>query len=221
MENINNSSEHLESTPFFTPEEARVVACLMEKQLTTPDYYPLTLKALTTASNQKSSREPVMSLSEGQVGHTANVLAERELAKVNYGDRVNRISHRMKEHFGLNRPELAVLNVLMLRYPQTLNDIQRRTARMVDFEDHDSVRQVLEALMARDQPMVILLPPAPGQRESRYGHLLCGNVPTENLKQPLLKKLATDDDRLKKLEDRVAILEAKLAEVISKASCED
>ena len=217
MNNINNSTEHLESTPIFTPEESRVVACLMEKQLTTPDYYPLTLKALTTACNQKSSREPVMSLSEGQVGHTANVLAERELTKVNYGDRANRISHRMKEHFGLDRPELTVLNVLMLRYPQTLNDIQRRTARMVDFEDHDSVRKVLDALMARDRPMVVLLPPAPGQRENRYGHLLCGDVSTENLKQPLaIKKPAADDDRLKKLEERVASLEAKLAKVESK-----
>ena len=87
---------------------------------------------------------------------------------------------------------------------------------MVDFEDHDSVRQVLDALMIRDQPMVILLPPSPGQRENRYGHLLCGEVATENLKQPLPKKLATDDNRLKMLEERVAILEAKLAEIVSK-----
>ena len=221
MENINNSTEHLESTPIFSPEEARVVACLMEKQLTTPNYYPLTLKALTSACNQKSSREPMMSLSEGEVGHTANLLAEREFLKVNYGDRANRFAHRMKEHFDLDRPELAILNVLMLRNPQTLNDIQRRTARMVDFEDHESVRQVLDALMARDQPMVVLLPSTPGQREDRYGHLLCGDVSTENDKQPLPIKPTTGDNRFEKLEERVAILETKLAEVVNKISGTD
>jgi len=216
MENINSSTEQIESKPFFTPEESRVVACLMEKQLTTPDYYPLTINALTTACNQKSNREPVMSLSEGQVGHIANVLAERGLVKVEYGDRANRISHCMKEYFSLNRAELAALNVLMLRKPLTLNDIQRRTTRMVAFEDQESVQLVLDTLIAHEQHLVVLLPPTPGLRGNRYAHTLCGNVSTENLRPAVPIKLAKDDDRLRKLEDRVTSLEATLLKLINK-----
>ena len=204
--------------PFFSAEEARVAACLMEKELITPDNYPLTVHALTLACNQKSSREPVMHLTEGEVGRIVNVLAERDLVRVDYSGRAPRVSHRVNRHLGLDRAQQAVLTVLILRQPQTLNDIRTRTERMVGFDDPDAVRAVVEDLAGRDPPLAVHLPKAPGQREDRYFHLLCGegavetaDAPAEGRSRVLQDAPAPGrDERLDALEARLDALEAKL-----------
>ncbi|MGR9106522.1 MAG: YceH family protein, partial [Gammaproteobacteria bacterium] len=215
MDHDQDSATPSDAKPFVTPQEARVLASLMEKQLATPKYYPLTPNALTQACNQKSSREPVMNLSEGEVRHILNLLEHRGLVKVDSGDRTYRISHRIKQHFDLERSELAVLTVLMLRYPQTLNDILRRTARMAEFSDADEVQLVVESLMDRDEPLVVLIPRGPGRREDRYWHTLCGPCKEEFLgpEKPESAKDAADD-RLARLEDRIEQLEYKMDEVL-------
>ena len=201
--------------PFLSPPEARVLASLMEKQLATPKYYPMTPNALTQACNQKSSREPVMNLNEGEVRHILNLLEHRRLVKVDSGDRTYRISHRMKQALNLEHSELAVLTVLMLRFPQTLNDILRRTARMVEFSDADEVQLVVESMIERDQPLAVLLPKGPGQREDRYWHTLCGKCKDEYLvadKKEGAKESA--DDRFARFEDRLEQLESKMDAII-------
>ncbi len=200
--------------PFLTPPEARVLAALMEKQLTTPKYYPMTPNALTQACNQKSSREPVMNLSEGEVRHVLNLLEHRGLVKVDSGDRTYRISHRLKQHFDLERPELAVLTVLMLRFPQTLNDVLRRTTRMAEFADTDEVRLVLESLIERERPLAVLLPRGPGRREDRYWHTLCGEVKEETRGPETGRGADTAADRLARFEDRLDVLEARIEELM-------
>jgi uncharacterized protein len=209
-----NESTAPSDQPFLTPQEARVLAALMEKQLTTPKYYPMTPNALTQACNQKSSREPVMNMNEGEVRHILNLLEHRGLVKVDSGDRTYRISHRIKQHFDLERSELAVLTVLMLRFPQTLNDILRRTARMTDFADTDSVRLVLDALIERERPLAVLLPRGPGRREDRYWHTLCGEVKEEHRGPEADRRAETADDRLARCEDRIEVLEARIEEIM-------
>ena len=204
---------------FFTSLEARVIACLMEKHLTTPNNYPLTLNSLVLACNQKSNREPVMSLTEGQVGHTANTLKERGLVGVEYGGRSDHISHRVMNALGLNKHKQAVLTVLMLRSPQTLNDIKARTQRMVEFEDVNEIHQVLEKMMQGDAPLVVCIPKAPGSREDRFTHLLCGEVelPTNQSNvvesnQNIGKKI--NITKQLKLEERIEVLEQKVEELM-------
>lgn len=216
MENNNDSPTPSNENALLTPHEARVLAVLMEKQLTTPKYYPLTPNALTAACNQKSSREPVMNLSEGEVRHIINLLENRHLLKVDSGERTYRISHRVKSFFELDRSELAVLAVLMLRMPQTLNDILRRTARMVDFEDSDEVQLVVEELMDREKSLTVLLPRGPGHREDRYWHTLCGIVreeaAEEEIETPNTSVLA--EQRIAQLEERLDVLESRVEDVL-------
>lgn len=204
--------------PFFTMLEARVIACLMEKQLTTPNNYPLTLNSLTNACNQKSNREPVMKLTEGQVGHTVNALVDRKLAGLDYGERSNKVSHRVVNTLELNRKQQAVLTVLMLRKPQTLNDIRVRTARMAEFNDASEVLDTLEQLMNREKPLAVLIPKGAGRREERYAHTLCGDIPLEQIEsRPTDSSLHFSDleqdidiERLEALEARIAAIEKEL-----------
>ena len=141
-------AEDQPSTP-LSPTEARIVAVLMEKELTTPNNYPLTLNSLMLACNQKSNREPVMELTEGQVGNQVNKLADRGLLFVEYGERALRISHKARSNYKLDRKQQAVMAVLMLRAPQTSNEILIRTARMADFSGVDEIQQILEELIER------------------------------------------------------------------------
>lgn len=205
-------NESQEEAPFFTPIEARVIASLMEKHLTTPNNYPLTMNSLANACNQKSNREPVMNLTEGQIGHTINDLKERKLAGLEYGDRASKITHRVCTELDLDRKQQAILTVLMLRKPQTLNDIKTRTARMVDFEDTGDLHDVINTLINRENSLAILIPKGAGRREDRYTHTLCGTVEIEESPEEamLVTTSSVDEDRFKKLEDRLAILEAKL-----------
>jgi uncharacterized protein len=158
----------------FVP--VRVLGSLIEKELTTPDNYPLTLNALTAACNQASNRDPVMQLDEATVMQGLDELARRQLARaVQRADsRVRRYRHIVNESLTLHPPEVAVLCVLLLRGPQTVGEIRTRTARLFEFRDLPHVEVTLQSLMTLGEPLVVQLPRQPGQKEIRYGHLLAG-----------------------------------------------
>ena len=203
---------------FFDANEARVMACLMEKQLTTPNNYPLSMNSLLLACNQKTNRVPVMNLTEGEVGHTVNQLEARKLVGVDYGGRATHVTHRVMTAFDIDRKQQAVLAVLMVREPLTLNDIKTKTGRMEGFKGVDEVVAVIESLIERDQPLVIRIPKGPGSREDRFTHLLCGEV---DVSTPLSKVKASgtsrteQTSRLDELEARVAQLEATVKQLTS------
>lgn len=198
--------------PYFTAMEARVIASLMEKHLTTPNNYPLTMNSLANACNQKSNREPVMKLTEGQIGHTVNILVDRKLAGLEYGERANKITHRVCTDLDLDQKQQAVMTVLMLRKPQTLNDIKTRTARMADFSDLNEVHGVVDSLIERETPLLVLIPKGAGRREERYAHTLCGEIKVEEVAKDsaMLESLPIENKRLDALEARVATIEEKL-----------
>jgi len=204
------------NTQQFSAEEARIIASLMEKELTTPNNYPLTLNSLLAACNQKSNREPVMQMTEGQVGNVVNKMVEKGLLFVEYGERAIRISHKARSNFKLDRKQQAVLAVLMLRAPQTLNDILTRTARMADFSGSDEILGIVEEFIAREPPLGVRFPKGEGRREDRYSHLLCGEVAMPKSDGPSQKSgaaresVADRDDRLTALEKRVSELEERI-----------
>jgi len=173
--------------PPFSAEELRILGCLMEKQLTTPASYPLTFNSLMNACNQKSSREPLMTLTEGVVGHT-KVLVEGGWTAIQYSERAQRVEHRVDRCLKLNRKQQAILCVLLLRRPQTLNEIKTRTERMADFASTDEIRDILEAWMAATKPMAVRLPAGGGRREDRYFHTLgtetLGRIANYRTRQP-------------------------------------
>ncbi len=200
---------------FFNPLEARVVACLMEKQLATPNSYPLTMNSLQLACNQKSNREPVMNLTEGQIGHTVNQLQSRKLVGVEYSGRANKITHRVMTELDINREHQAILAMLMLRGPMTLNEIHTRTQRMADFNSHAELQQHLDELMQRETPWVVSIPRGPGQREDRYAHLLCGppdpaDVQRAAASAPRAAARSELEQRIEALEQRLQRIEAAL-----------
>jgi uncharacterized protein len=162
----------------LTPVEARIVGALMEKESTTPEYYPLSLNALLNACNQKSNREPVMELNENTVRDGLDSLREKRLAgPISSADsRVTKYEHRMQEVFNFTRGENALMCVLLLRGPQTPGELRGRTERMHRFEELSDVQSTLQRLMQRTPPLVGVLPRQPGTKEARYTHLLSGNV---------------------------------------------
>ena len=170
------------------------------------------MNSLKNACNQKSNREPVMNLSEGQIGHVINELVERKLAGLEYGDRANKITHRVSTELDIDRKQQAILTVLLLRKPQTLNDIKTRTARMVDFANIDEVHNTINSMIEREKPLAILIPKGSGRREDRYTHTLCGEVKIEDIATdtPLIKTPSIENDRLDALEARITVLEEKL-----------
>ncbi len=189
--------------------EARVLACLMEKELTVPDNYPLTLNSLTLACNQKSNREPIMHLAEGEVGHTAKELSQRELIKIEYGERAHRFEHSARKALSLNKAEQALLSVMMLRAPQTLNELKTRTKRMFEFSDNDEIEQAIATMNERDDAMILHIPKGPGQREDRYTHLLCGQPEIKTKAAPTFSA-PVDEDKLSSLEAKIDALEARI-----------
>jgi uncharacterized protein YceH (UPF0502 family) len=169
--------------------EARVLGALIEKESTTPEYYPLSLNALVNACNQKSNRDPVMSLDEETVRRALRSLTDQYVVRSASGDsRVVKFEHRLNELYNFHRHEIALLCVLLLRGPQTPGELRTRTERMYSFEDLDAVHSALNLLMRRDPPLVKVLPRQPGTKESRYMHLLSGDtVPPDS-------SYAHDDD---------------------------
>ncbi len=204
----------------LNPVEARVLGSLIEKEITTPEYYPLSLNALVNACNQKNNREPVMALDEVEVRQALHGLEDEHLAGPVRGDgRVAKFEHHCQEVFNFTRGEVAVLCVLLLRGPQTPGELRGRTERMYRFDELSDAQNVLQRLMAREPALIKVLPRQPGTKEARYAHLLSGDV--QGFEQASssahaaayasASSQATDDPELR---ERVAQLESEVAELI-------
>ena len=165
-------------TLLLSAVEARVLGSLVEKEITTPEYYPLSLNALANACNQKNNREPVMNLDEDQIRQALHGLEDDGLAGPARGmdSRVTKYEHRMQEVFNFTRGEIAVLCVLLLRGPQTPGELRGRTERMHRFEELSDVQSTLQRLMQREPSLAKVLPRQPGTKEARFAHLLSGDV---------------------------------------------
>jgi uncharacterized protein YceH (UPF0502 family) len=211
LQNDNNSAQTDE--PMLTAIEARVLGSLMEKQLTTPDAYPITLNSLVLACNQKTSREPVSNYESGELQRCASQLQDKNWITVDYSARAARYDQRITRVLGLDKAAQAMLNVMLLRGPQTLAELFTRTQRMFEFESINAVEEKLEHLCAKTTPYFVRIPRAAGQREDRYMHLLCG--------QPDLTAIAAmtssskhsshnDDERTAQLEQKIEQLESQV-----------
>jgi uncharacterized protein len=166
----------------LSPVEARVLGCLIEKEITTPDYYPLSLNALQNAANQKSNRDPVMDLDEEPIRRALHSLSDQGLARSAATDaRVAKFEHRLADVFNFHRHEIALICVLLLRGPQTPGELRTRTERLYAFDDLNGVHSALNLLMNRQPPLVKLLARQPGTKEARYAHLLSGEVADQTL----------------------------------------
>jgi uncharacterized protein YceH (UPF0502 family) len=205
----------------LTPYEARVIGCLLEKERTTPEQYPLSLNALTNACNQKSSREPVMQLDETTVRDTVDALTKKGyvIEKSGFGSRVAKFRHRFcNTEFSplqFSDQEVGVVCVLLLRGPQTPGELRARTDRLCRFEDVREVEATLDGLMSRDDgPFVARLPREAGRREARYAHLFGGDVELGDSEvAAVVDGPATETDRLERLERVVAQLQTEVAEL--------
>ena len=203
----------------LTETEARVLGSLVEKDITTPDYYPLSLNALVNACNQKSNRDPVMNLNDDAVRQALHSLNEKGLAGNASGagdSRVPKFEHRMQEAFNLTRPETALLCVLLLRGPQTPGELRGRAERLHRFEDLTDVQSTLQKLMVREEPLAKVLPRQPGTKEARYAHLLCGDKPEWETPAPVVEmrsESGVDDERIVRLEEEVAALRKEMADL--------
>jgi uncharacterized protein YceH (UPF0502 family) len=203
--------------PTLTENEVRVLGALIEKDNTTPEYYPLSLNALVNACNQKSNRDPVMQLNENAVRDALSGLQEHRLAGPAGGadSRVTKYEHRTQEVFNFTRGEVAVLCVLLLRGPQTPGELRGRTERMHHFETLDDVQSALQKLMQRQPPLAKVLPRQPGTKESRYVHLLAGDVAVGELPQTTTaaSRESGDGERIARLEEEVGALRREVAEL--------
>ena len=190
--------------------EVRVLGALIEKQVTTPEYYPLTLNALVNACNQLSNREPVVHYNEATVSGALESLREKNLAYVFYGSerRVPKYKHVAKENLHLDDKQLAVMCVLMLRGYQTVGEIKGRTGRLYPFEDLEEVDATLNSLETSETPLVLRLPRQPGRKESRYAHLLSG--PVEVDEPPRVIRSDSPSQRSRQEPSRVAELESQV-----------
>lgn len=174
IENVNPEPMFTAPEPMLTAIEARVLGALMEKQLTTPDAYPITLNSLVLACNQKTSREPVSNYDQGELQRCASNLQDKKWIEVDYGARAARYDQRLTRVLGLDKAAQALLNVMLLRGPQTLSELLTRTQRMFEFEDLKAIEEKLDYLCAKTTPYFVKIPRVAGQREDRYMHLLCG-----------------------------------------------
>lgn len=197
--------------PYLNALEIRVLGCLMEKQLLTPDVYPLTVNALQSATNQKTSREPVMALEPVDISRTLKSLEDRGLARRVMASRVDRYEQTASRQFSLTTPQSALVAMLLVRGPQTLNELQTRTDRMANFSSVDAVREELDMLIGKHPPMVKEIGRAPGQREDRFAHLLAGDVDVSAIPVPSPRAASTGGLAVAELEERVRSLEEELA----------
>jgi len=201
-----------DNTTQLSAIDARILASLFEKEATTPDAYPLTLNAIVLACNQKTAREPVMELEQGEVANALRRLETRGFVKSQHTARAERYSHRLEAVLSLTKPQTALLALLMLRGPQTAHELLARTDRLARFEGIEDVQHALERLSKRTPALVVALPRQSGQRGERFAHLLSG--------EPDLSALAVSSagdaspspmsERVAELEQRVAELEARL-----------
>lgn len=198
--------------------EARVLGSLVEKQLTTPEYYPLTLNALVNACNQKSNRDPVVSYDESTVTTCLENLRDRNLVYVFYGStsRVPKYKHMLPSVYELEPSETAIIDVMLLRGPQTLGELRTRTERLYNFSSLGEIQETLDAMMRRDEAIVLKLPVQPGQKEARYAHLLSGDIDIEALAVAHASRsarTAMDGERVEKLEQEIERLSSEMTEL--------
>lgn len=197
--------------------EIRILGSLIEKQATSPETYPLTLNALVLACNQKTSREPVMNLSQGQVGQSLRALEGRGFTRLVMGSRADRWEHRVDKALELVPAQVVLSGLLFLRGPQTVNELLTRSGRMHDFEDTEQVVHQLERLIARG--LALLIPRQAGQREDRYMHALGDPADLETIlaaRQNPVERSSTSGvsaERIEELEARIAALEERLAKL--------
>src|SRR6266567_1702310 len=197
--------------------EIRILGCLIEKEMTTPENYPLSLNALTNACNQKSNRAPLMDLAEADVVRGLDTLGSRGLARLTAaGGRVAKYRHSLDDSLHLAPPLLAVLAELMLRGPQTAGELRNRAERMTPLADIASVEEILGALMAFGPPLVTCLPRQPGHKEQRYAQLFAGepDVPADEPvppPEPARQRVMAGDERLTRLDGEVSSLRAEIA----------
>jgi uncharacterized protein len=217
---------HVEVNFTLSPTEARVLGCLIEKEVTTPEYYPLSLNALQNAANQKSNRDPVMELDEDAIRRALHSLSDQGLARSAATDsRVAKFEHRLADVFNFHRHEIALICVLLLRGPQTPGELRTRTDRLYSFDDLNAVHSALNLLMNRQPPLVKVLARPPGTKEARYAHLLSGDVadqagaanaatPSESSSAAHEASVgATYSERLMELEREVSDLRAEVSEL--------
>jgi uncharacterized protein YceH (UPF0502 family) len=203
----------------LNPAEARVLGALVEKDITTPDYYPLSLNALVNACNQKNNREPVTDFDEETVRLALRNLSEKRLAGPASGadSRVTKYEHRLQEVFNFTRAETALICVLLLRGPQTPGELRGRTERMHRFEHLDDVLAGLQQLMRREPPLAKALGRRPGTKEIRYAHLLSGDVeawePPAEQAEAVAMGSSADSERITHLEEEIAGLQKEVAEL--------
>ncbi len=211
-----------ETTPVvLTVAEARVLGCLIEKEATTPDAYPLTVNAAHVAANQKTARDPVMALNLGDVNHALRQLEQKGLAKQVFSSRAERYEHRADKALDLSKQQLTVTGLLLLRGPQTVHELLARSERLAPFADADEVRHHLDRLIARQPALVQQIPRGPGQREDRYVHLLSGAVDVAAVSARIASSSSAEtaspalEARVQALENEIAELREKLAALAS------
>jgi len=193
--------------------EARVLGSLIEKQLTTPEYYPLTLNSLAAACNQKTSRYPLVSYDEETVQRAVDSLHDKYLVYLFHGStaRTVKYKHMLPSVYELEPSEVAVICVLLLRGAQTLGEIHTRTGRLYDFKDLGDVQESLDSLMRRDEPLIAKLERQPGQKEARFAHLLSGAVAAETIVNSAPVSAAQKDERIEKLEQEIESLREEVS----------
>jgi uncharacterized protein YceH (UPF0502 family) len=198
--------------------EARVLGSLIEKEITTPDYYPMSLNSLVNACNQKSNRDPLMNLDEDAVRDAVRGLQGLDLSSSRVDSRVPKYEHRIQEVFNFTRGETAIVCALLLRGPQTIGELRGHSERLYRFEDLSDVQSVLQRLMTREPPLVKILPRQAGTKESRYMHMLCGDLEPQLAQKPSGSELADpavaagralNSDRIERLEEEMQRLRAE------------
>lgn len=223
MEPIENPTPP-EEPALLNAIEARVLGSLMEKQLTTPDQYPLTLNSLLLACNQKTSREPISNYESGAVQRCVSELQDRNFVAVDYGNRAARYDQRLTRVLSVDKHTQAILTVMLLRGPQTVAEILTRTQRMAEFASPQALEEKLQQLCAKTKPVVVHIPRQIGQREDRYMHLLCGKpdlaaiaAMQNSTASPSRGSSGSDEhtaqleQKIQQLESRVELLEKQVA----------
>ncbi|WP_407351192.1 DUF480 domain-containing protein [Luteimonas sp. R10] len=207
-------SDHAERAepPVLSPEESRVLGCLVEKEATTPDIYPLTVNAAQAAANQKTARDPMMALDPGTVHHALRQLEQKGLAKQVFSTRAERYEHRVGACFSLPQQQVVLLALLLLRGPQTVHELLARSERLCGFSDAEDVRHHLDRLGQRQPALAVLVPRGLGQREDRYAHLLSGPVDTDAIAARAPARAAAETPA-STVEARLLALEAGMAEL--------
>ena len=199
--------------------EAHILGCLIEKEATTPDVYPLTVNNIVMACNQKTARDPVMTLEQGAVHHALRQLEVRGLVRSQHTARAERYGHRFEIVYGLTPPQTALMSLLMLRGPQTVHELHGRSERLARFEGVDEVARVLERLMQKEPALVAILPRKSGQREDRFRHLLIPGEAIDDGEDEALYEAVSEPgaptlrERVAALEDRVERLESMLTAI--------